>query len=68
MTRALLSLVLAFSLGSPAAQPWAEALLRLTLAVPTEGEVGNGSTQAPNSGDTTNGNEPDAGGKWDPNG
>jgi len=69
MFRALLAFALAFSLGSPVAQPWAEALLRLTQALPTEGAIGNSSTQAPNGGAVPNsGNESDAGGQWDPNG
>jgi len=67
MTRALLAFALAFSLGSSAAQPWAEALLRLMHAMPMDGDMGNGSPQAPNGGNP-NGSEPEAGNKWDPNG
>ena len=68
MTRALLAFALAFSLGSSAAQPWAESLLRLMHAMPMDGDMGNGSPQAPNGGDTTNGSEPEAGNHWDPDG
>ena len=60
MSRVLLAFALAFSLGNPAVQSWAEALFQ--LALPASGEIGskwdpNGAT-----------NESDAGGKWDPNG
>ena len=61
MSRALLVLALAFSLGNPAAvRSWAEALLQ--LAQPTAGEYGN--HWDPNGADS----ESDYGGAWDPNG
>lgn len=63
MSRALLAFVLAFSLGSPAVQPWAEALLQLMHVLPLPGES---STQAAE--DDPDGAEPDAGNHWDPNG
>ncbi len=71
MTRALLAFALAFSLGSPAFQPMAEALVRLVSALPMAGDAG--SQWDPNGGSGSNatspsGSEPDAGGKWDPNG
>jgi hypothetical protein len=52
MSRALLALALAFSLGNPAAvQSWTEALVGLALSV---------TSSAPS--------QPDYGGQWDPNG
>ncbi len=75
MSRALLALALAFSLGNPAAvQSWAEALFQ--LALPMAGEAGskwdpNGGA-APNAGNHWDPNgaesESDAGSQWDPNG
>jgi hypothetical protein len=70
MSRALLVLALALSLGNPAAvRSWAGALVQ--LALPTAGEVGspgdpNGGTVSgdPNGADS----ESDYGGQWDPNG
>jgi hypothetical protein len=71
MTRALLAFALAFSLGSPALQPMAEALYRLVTAQPTA--VDAGSQWDPNGGSGSNvtspsGSESDAGNHWDPNG
>jgi hypothetical protein len=52
MSRALLALALAFSLGNPAAvQSWTEALVQLALS----------ATSSATS-------QPDYGGKWEPNG
>ena len=74
MFRALLAFAVAFSLGSPVAQPWAEALLRLTQALPTAGDAGNhwdpdgGAVPNPGGPSSQNGAESDAGNLWDPNG
>jgi hypothetical protein len=74
MSRVLLAFALAFSLGNPAVQSWAEALFQ--LALPTAGEAGsqwnpNGSG-APDAGNLWDpndaGSQSDAGNQWDPNG
>ncbi len=60
MSRVLLAFALAFSLGTPAVQSWAEALFQ--LALPTADEaIDQGD---PNSA----GSQSDAGNHWDPNG
>lgn len=70
MSRALLALALAFSLGNPAAvQSWAKALVQLVL--PMAGEAG--SLWDPNGGPVSGepdgaGDESDAGNLWDPDG
>lgn len=74
MSRVLLAFALAFSLGNPAVQSWAEALFQ--LAFPTADKAGNhwdpngsGASKAGSLWDPNGaGNESDAGNKWDPDG
>jgi hypothetical protein len=82
MSRALLALALAFSLGNPAAvQSWTEALVQLALSAasstPSQPDYGNqwdpngAGAESDGSGawdPNGAGAESDAGGKWDPNG
>ena len=67
MSRALLALALAFSLGNPAAvQSWTEALVHLALSAASSGtsQSDYGSQWDPNGAGATS----DYGSQWDPDG